>query len=204
MLTSIRGALCRFALIVVAAFAVHRASAQILLTVDISDPAAITVSGTGAVAAVNYTGTATTFPVRLLNFFTSNPGQENPLAATSSTLSTNGGPILGQFMAGRASPGVTTFVMRNAPNTAASYSTSAAAFTGTAVFNFTSFAGSFYVDYLPSVGHIGNIVGSDGATVVGTYSVVSSVPEPAAFALLGGIAVLGAVILRRRPRVVLV
>ncbi|HAV63336.1 MAG TPA: hypothetical protein DCY13_13345 [Verrucomicrobiales bacterium] len=151
-----------------------------LLTIDISNPSAVVFTGTGQFASANFTGASTTFPVRLLGFFSADPGQDT-INNSSSTLFTSGSSAaLNYALTGRFIPGQTTLVLRNEFGSGHSFSTSSAGFTGSATFDLSS-----YSSLLPAVGTVGNISASDGTStvVVGTFEVVP-VPEPSTIALL--------------------
>jgi hypothetical protein len=165
---------------------------QIVL-VNVSNPAAVTFTGTGDFALADYTGTVggDAFPVRLSGFFTSNQANFDALAASTSLMTTGADHTLGRAFLRVGAGGPTTLLLRRDGNSQENFSTSSAAFTGTATFDLSSFASA-----LPAVGASGNIYAADGLTLVGTYS-VTAVPEPAECALVFGIVALSLAALKR-------
>lgn len=165
--------------------------AAVLLTIDVSNPSAVTITGTGALPSVNYsTAGFDNFPVNLLGFYSADPGVIT-IAPTSSTLVLQSGDTVNSLLGGRFAPGQTTLILRRnagSPDQAA-FDNSAAAFVGTAVFDLSSIAG-----FLPNVSSVGNIVGDDFTTVVGTYQVV---PEPSTYGIVGASGCLALVVWRR-------
>lgn len=170
------------------------APGQVIL-VNIADPAAVTFTGTGTFASANYNGgTTAALPVRLQNFFSSAPGNLDVTATLTTLMTTGANHTLGLALLRPGASGATTLDFRQAGFSQENFSTSSAAFSGTGTFNFST-----YGAYLPAAGTTGNIFAADGATVIGTYSVVSSaVPEPSAYAALCGLVTLGLSVYRRR------
>lgn len=168
--------------------------AQVML-VNIAVPAAVTFSGTGTFASANYNGgAAAAFPVRLQNFFSSAPGNIDVTATSTTLMTTGANHTLGLAFLRTGATGATTLDFRQSGNSQENFSTSSSAFSGTGTFNFSA-----YGAYLPTAGASGNILAADGATVIGTYSVVSSaVPEPSTYAAVCGVVALGLGIWRRR------
>lgn len=166
-----------------------------VLFINVANSAAVTFTGTGAFAANNYSVTGTqAFPVRLTGFFTADQSNFDFLDNSSTLATTGAGHSLGRAFLRVGAGGPRTLLLRQNGNSQELFSTSSAAFSGVAMFDLSSVA-----PYLPSVGATGNILAADGTTIVGTYSVVSAVPEPATYAAFAGIGAL-ALALRRRRR----
>ncbi len=178
----------------VSSLASQLAHGQILI-VDVTNPAAVTFTGTGAFASANASSGTVTFPIWLAGFYTVAQDQTT-MTATSTTLETTGaGHTLG-WAATRAIPGYTSLVLRQGPPSAENFSVSSPAFTGMATFDLSSVAAG-----LPSAGSSGNVLSYNNSvtTVVGTYS-VTGVPEPSVYGLTGGLACLGFALLRRHRK----
>lgn len=172
------------------------ARGQIVLIVNVSDPAAVTFTATGTFSAADATATSN-FPIQLKGFLTSNPGQSGQTASSTTLQTTGADHSLNSALWGRFNPVETTLVLRNA-SLSETFSVASAAFTGTATFDLTSIT-----NYLPVAGSSGSIVSSMGGSgtgiTIGTYSVVTTaVPEPAAYGFAGGLVCLGLALWRKR------
>ena len=186
-----------FGAIALLLFGATTAFAQVLV-VNVSNPSAVTLTGTGTFASANYNGgTTAAWPVRLAGFFTS--AQSNiDVTATSTTLKTTGADhTIGYALLRVGATGATTLDFRkDGGNSQENFSTGSAAFTGTATFNLSANSAA-----LPASGASGNILAADGSTVIGTYSVVTSaIPEPSTYAVIMGPIVLGFAFFRRRRK----
>lgn len=168
---------------------------QVLL-VNIADPAAVTLSGTGSFATADYTVTGTTaFPVRLASFFTTNQTNFDSLASSTTLMTTGAGHTLGRAFLRVGAGGPTTLLLRQDGNSQELFSTTSAAFTGTATYDLSSVASA-----LPGSGASGNIYAADGTTMIGTYLVISAIPEPATYGVAAGLFCLVFVAMRKRSR----
>ncbi len=155
-----------------------------VLVVNVADSAAVTFTGTGTFASNNFnSGTSDAFPVRLSGFFTSAQTNFDFVTAASTLMTTGAGHTLGLAFLRVGAGGPTTLLMRQSGNSQENFSTSSAAFSGAATFDMSSVASA-----LPTAGASGTIFASDGTTAIGTYSVVSSVPEPSACGVIAGLA----------------
>lgn len=186
---------------VVAAFLIAVASEAVmhgssfLLTVDTSNPAAVTVTSTGEEPEAGDSSTTTYDGVTLLGFFTSEELLGDSYALSSSTLQPAGATV-----------SYTLWTVDNYSGTAVDlnlyedeayqdqiFSLSDPAFTGTATLDLSGYS-------LPAAGTTGNILagysGYSGA-IIGQYRVV---PEPHAFPLAAGLGLMTFVWMRRRLR----
>jgi hypothetical protein len=172
-----------------------------LLTVDISNPAAVVIAGTGEFPIANYDAVTTVLrPIRLDDFFTALANADNPTYSdVGSTLETfNGAGPLNSAMVRAAGDGQ-RLILRIFPSSAEDFSTASPAFVGQAVFDMTGNGGVDAPDvsgFFRTMGHTGNVLAADG-TVVGTY-ILAAVPEPSAVGVAGGLACLALAAWRRR------
>ncbi len=202
-----------------------KSQAQIVLQIDVTNPAAVTFTATSANSGITYAGASNTSPqfsnsigmgdgISLLGFFkndvTANSyGGDGSGATVSSTLAM--GTVPGIYFdnavtwddttyAGNSSTARDLNFYRNDNNQILSFSTSSTALTGVMTYNFTTGTVDHTAD-LPTVGMSGNVIVPYGLGTIGTWVVVSAVPEPATYAAISGAtALMGAVILRRRTR----
>ncbi|MEM9046245.1 MAG: hypothetical protein AAGC81_16290 [Pseudomonadota bacterium] len=179
-------------------------SAAVLVTVNVNDPSAVIVSGTGANADVDLTVGSTLGPA-LLDFFSVDFNLQGVFAqdfsstltvdvfAVGDALATLGGLSIQGIGSDVENDVVLSFVA-DAEFPGLVYSTSSPAITGSAVYDLSPLA-----VFLPTAGQSGDILGFDsvGGTpqVIGQYQVVVPVPG-AALLLLPALAVFP--LLRRR------
>jgi hypothetical protein len=170
--------------------------AQVLLTINVADPSNVTITGSGLNPAVTVAASTYAFPIRLDSFLTAQTTEEPTLvSASSSTLeATVSGRTMSQAVFNRSLPGFTSLSLRSsAGNVTEGFSTATPAFnTGVATFDFSHIS-----DFLPLDGASGSIKTSDGS-ILGTYAVISSVPEPATCGVAAGVACLGFAAWRKR------
>lgn len=177
---------------------VQAVGAQVVLTIDISDPTQVVITGTGALAGANAGGVSTTFPIWLTNFLTEDSAGAAPTftALSASTLATTGSShTLGSALV-RFIPGQRTLVLRESGPSSETFLTTAPAFVGQAAFNFSSLQ-----TVLRGAGWSGDVLAYNGSTttLIGTYVLTTTaVPEPASAALVGAMAGLGFALVRRR------
>jgi hypothetical protein len=139
--------------------------AQVLI-IDVSNPAAVTISGTSEFATATLSTGSQTFPIWLSGFFGVGQDMSTTLSASSTSLATyNAGHTLGSALV-RFIPGDTTLVLRQGPPSNENFSLSNPAFTGSAPFDFSSLEAG-----LPFGGTTGNVLAYNGSatTVVGSY-----------------------------------
>lgn len=189
-------------------------SQSVVLEIDWSDLSAVTFTATGANSFSNYAGTSTIGDgLDLINFFTSTrPGDSSVGAATSSSLYHNLTSTLffnNIVVWDYASEGnddtrdLNIYLSGVGSSTVFTYSTATTALTGTATFDLSS--KSTYTDYFPALGTEGDIYIDLGGPQIGRWKIVgaaTAVPEPSTYAaILGAIAFLGVVVIRRRGKV---
>jgi hypothetical protein len=170
-----------------------KANAEILLTIDISNPANVTFSATNGHPDADFDLDAS-IGFTLLGFLTND---EATSFDSTGTLSASGmiEPYLSLFTldyaGGLYEPGRDLNLYANADAGTQNFLTTAPAFSGSITFDLSEIASLF-----PSVGTTGTIQAGDGSTVgpvIGSYEVV---PEPAACILVGAAGML--LIFRRR------
>lgn len=170
------------------------ACAQVLLTVDISDPSAVTFTATGLAPSANDNTVSGTIGFTLLGFLTSaddllSTSGLGDLEAPGMTSAYDAFAAL-DYAGGVFDPGVDINLWGGSG--VQNFSTGAPAFTGTFTIDLTAIA-----SLLPSAGHSGTIQVGDGSetgAVIGQYQVV---PEPSAV-LLTTLACGTVLIFRRR------
>ncbi len=168
----------------------------IVLTVDITDSAAVVFTATDNVSSVD--GGLNSFAgISLVDFFSGNTEANNGSSVVSGSVDigkTGGGRIgLDQYYIATDGNGysINDIAFYSNTNVFTSVDTLTAALAGVATVDLSGFV-------LPTVGATGNVVlGSRTGTgvVFGTYQVV---PEPATFAFLAGLGAVGCVLVRRR------
>ncbi len=195
-----------------AATACHGSSPPVLLTINDSNPSAVTITATGADAALDFSGSTANAGVDLLQFFGIDEsgmtfGQDLTGALTASGVSVSYNDVDRDDYStggGAVYTDLELYVDVNSPGQGdtETFSTTAPAFTGSWTIDLSSLG----VDSsaLPSAGSEGSILsGNYGAPgqVIGAWEVTSDVPEPSATSLLalGGL-ILGAFIYRRRTK----
>jgi len=155
-----------------------------LLTINVSNPSAVTFTSTGNFASTSMAYSATqnldfgNFFKSPLSFNVSGTGNLYGDGGSSAFLSTLNGLGLDLYL-------------KSPTSYSGTFSTSSAAFTGTETFNLSG-----QLSYLPTAGTTGAIYGSSGP--IGTYQVVSAVPEPSTYALFGLGAIGLLMVLRRK------
>jgi hypothetical protein len=176
------------------------ASAQVLLTVDVRNPAAVVISATGAFPNAENSAYTVWEGVMLKSFFTVGspfstlPAEPYTLRAAGATT-----PYSSFFSDNYSGPSIDLGIFGGVASTTEMqlFSTSAPAFTG-------AMTGDFSGRPLPAAGYIGNILigyyNSGAATpgpFIGTYQVI---PEPAHYGLIAGLAGLVSLLWLRRRR----
>lgn len=169
------------------------ARGEVILTIDVSDPAKVTFSATNNPSSEDF-DLAASSGITLRGFLTGDSGTS---IDGIGSLMANGmlEPYLSLFAldyaGGLFEPGRDLNLYANGDAGTQNFLTSAPAFTGSILFDLSEIAA-----LLPSVGTIGNIQAGDGSVtgaVIGSYEVV---PEPAACLLIGAAGML--LIFRRR------
>ena len=173
--------------------AVGAAHAQILLNIDMTDPAVTTITSTGGSSLVS--SSAAGFRIRLVDFYASFPGgafgavmpNSGNLAPAQSTQSYNA------VFRSSSDPHLT--INRGSPSFVQTFVAGQQAFSGSMTANLSE--GSAFFRTSSFVGNIElvNDFGVPTGQIVGQYS-LTAVPEPATMTALG----LGAVALVRRRR----
>jgi hypothetical protein len=181
------------------------AEADILVTIDITNPAAVVFTATGAAPSANGPNVPGINGIDFLQFFTTEISGFALGDVTPSTFATyldSDYPYLNWNTDSYSGPNV-DLNFYSQDGSSQHFNTSSPAFVGTATVNFTA-----YASYLPSAGATGQITdGNSGnasgpsrpLTVLGSYQVV---PEPSTWALLAlGLAALLPGLRRlRKPR----
>ena len=187
-------------------------TSPVLLTINDSNPSAVTITATDLNPIVDATGNTANDGVDLLQFFSADEfgnlfGQDLTGTLTASGVSVPFNDVnVDDYSAGGGTPYVDLelYVDTGSPGATdtETFSTGSSAFTGTWTIDFSSLGidGSA----LPAAGSGGNILsgnfGNPGA-VIGSWEVASAVPEPSTVGslILGGVA-LGALMYRRRAK----
>jgi hypothetical protein len=172
------------------------AKAQYLLTINDSDPSAVTITGTGADATATDSAARYSGGVFLANFYSAVIFANSNANATGSTLVTgvDGTPAYTGTQSNSigSTPGLQFYA---ASGNFEDFVAGMPAFNGTVTFNLSAIAAD-----LPADGTTGNVLtdpytlfGPPAATVIGTYKVSNAAtPEPSSMALMlvGGVALL--------------
>lgn len=158
----------------------------VLLTVNISNPAQIRFTTTGAFPQTNNNGSTPFSGILLVDLFTADFDMSSTVAPLNGNLATTGSvPFEVGFANGLAPRRDLNLLARPTTpgaNDLSTYSTATPAFVGSSVLDLSGFAPAA----LQSVGFVGNVLAGDFAPaspVIGTYQVI--VPEPACAAALG-------------------
>lgn len=174
------------------------ASAAVVVTIDISNPAAVVITTTSANSAINGTQPVNfSAGISFLNFFTQNESMlaENPISGNWTAAGTGTSynrMVTFVYEDPDIAPGVdlSIYNLQAALSNNQVFSTSQAAFTGSSVVDLSAFT------HLPAVGTVGSVNLGFKSSQGGTIGQWQVVPEPASC----GLAVLGAMaaFLRRR------
>jgi hypothetical protein len=189
-----------------------KAFASVLLSIDDSNPSAVTITATGLNSAVNDSGSIVNSGVDLLSFYTAD--EQNMTFGQFLTGALEGGnsgvpynDVYSDFYStdGGAFYDLELYVdiSSTGANNTETFSTTQPAFAGSWTIDFSSLGVDPSV--LPTAGSQGNILsgysGSPGP-VIGTWQVASPVPEPAVDSLLAlGLLATGMAIYRRQTGV---
>jgi hypothetical protein len=175
------------------------ASGQVLITVDVTDPSLVIFTATGAAPSQDdsmgaYAG------ITLLGFLhTTSQDLDTGLSGDlqgSGTSAAYSNAFFLSYLSGDYSAGFDLNLYVETGGGTQGFTTGSAAFAGSSTLDLTSVSA-----FLPAAGASGSIQVGDGSSVgnvIGSYLVVSSVPEPSAYALLVGFAGAGFAGLRRR------
>ncbi|CAN5451652.1 hypothetical protein BH09VER1_BH09VER1_36070 [soil metagenome] len=173
------------------------ASAQnFVLTIDVTNPSAVTIVTTGSFSSADSSATSTAEGVDLLNFFTaeiSGSGFTN----YSNLVPADTMVLFDRWYIDNASGSNVDLNLYNGnPGTPQTFTTTTPVFSGSASYNFSAFASQLP---LSTSGATGNVIAGDSSgdkVVLGTWQIV---PEPGAcgLLLLAGL-VLGVTVYRRR------
>lgn len=171
---------------------IHSGSAQVLLTINDSNPAAVVLTATGAHAGVNDNSNTANEGVDLLQFFTLDQvnmtfGQDLTGTLTGGNIGVNYDDVFSdnQSSAGGAFLDMELYVDLNSPGqgNTETFSTTQPAFSGTWTIDLASLGVTSQA--LPAAGTEGNIIsgysGNPGA-VIGQWQ-VEAVPEPGTISL---------------------
>ena len=177
------------------------ATEPILLTINDSNPSAVTITATGSDAALDATGTTANDGVDLLQFFSTDEfgnlfGQDLTGTLTADGVSVPFNDVnVDDYSTGGGTPYVDLelYVDNGSPGETdtETFSTSSSAFTGTWTIDFSSLG--IDSSALPTAGSEGNILSGyygDPGAVIGSWEVASAVPEPSTVSslILGGVA----------------
>lgn len=181
-----------FACLVFACLLGAKSSAAVVMTIDITNLAQVKFTATTAFAQVEEMDTDMLDGIVLVGVFSKNPGSGMPDEVMSSNLRSPGATVsFREFYDGGYAGGVLNLNFAGTNLSTHEFETTRAAFTGSAVANFSAVAAGSLV-----VGTTGNIwAGSalDGRVVIGQFLII---PEPGS-AMLGVVGV-GLAMLRRR------
>lgn len=196
----------------IAALSILPARSQILLNINWSDLSAVSFTATGTVPIVNDSGSATySDGIDVVGFLTHTVTFDHHFGgpATVSTLQTgtNSSVAFNDLTTwNNASPNTNTDgadinFFNGTDNTAMTYSTGTAAFSGVSTWDMSS--DSDITQYFPALNTTGNLYLSGTSIIIGQWKVTgadSAVPEPATYAALLGLAALLAASSFRRRR----
>lgn len=158
----------------------------VLLTVNISNPAQIKFTSTGAFPQINNNGSTPFSGILLVDLFTADFDMSSTVAPLTGNLATTGAVPFEVGFANGLAPrrNFNLFARPNTPgaNDPSVYSTATPAFVGSSVADLSGFPPAS----LQAPGFIGNVLAGDFAPaspVIGTYLVI--LPEPTCAAALG-------------------
>jgi hypothetical protein len=198
-----------FSLAALFSFAANlRSSAQVLLTINDSDPSAVVITATGNNAGLDFNGSSANDGVDLLQFFTLDESGMTFGHFLTGTLQGGGTGISyndvwddNQSTTGGSALDAELYVDNGSPGSGniETFSTTSPAFTGTWTIDMAALGVSSAA--LPTAGSSGNIMSGfshNPGSVVGTWE-VQGVPEPTTIGLASvGAAFAGLGLLRRR------
>lgn len=169
--------------------------AAVVLTIDVSDPAAVVITATG-----NGASDDSSFDIlegfNLIGFLTSDYAGLQDFPAGVGTLAfSSGGDIDGSYYGNFTFTDDNVTLYGNGGGTA-TITTGVAPFTGSSVFDWAADLTS----YLPGPGAFGDIQGGDLSPVGPVFGQWQVIPEPATYAVLGGLLALGLAAWHRRRR----
>ena len=174
------------------------ASGAVLLQVNLTDTSHVVISAVANPSSLTDSAYANGAGVSLLSFFHGAfPGFDD-VGLISSTLTTAQSPSVSyDFFAPNTIGGAEALnIYKEDGSTTQSFVTGLTSFTGSVILDLSA-----YSAYLPTTG--GDIVSGDlngNSGVLGQYTVISAVPEPATYAVIFGfIVLLGSTLSRRRP-----
>jgi hypothetical protein len=175
-------------LVLLSAFFTAEANAQVLITINDSDPSAVTFTATGNLPSTANSDHLYSDGLDFANFFTI-AGLFPSITATSTSLVTgvDGTPDYTALQSSTFSGSDVDLQLTAASGNDQNFSTSTPAFVGTATFDFS--ASSFFnAASLPAAGTTGDLYAGSGSlfraapVLIGSYEVVA--PEPSTNALL--------------------
>jgi hypothetical protein len=203
---------------ILALFCFGKSSAQVVLTIDWSNPSAVKFTATGNNSAINYPG-GTTWSfvegVALLGFFTTPVNVQDldgGVATTTSNLTDGANNATATSTFDRLSSwndlnpsfypnngnGSDLTLWNDPGNTGMTFFTTSSAFYGEAIFDLSGYPG--FTSLFPALNATGNVGIWNANGTLGTWQVVgaAAIPEPSTYAALAGLGALGLAMLRRR------
>ena len=178
--------------------AVFQAKAQILLTVDDSNPSAVTFTATGNDPEASDASHLYSQGITLAGFNAvgglAGLIPTAPVVSAGLVTGVDGTPAYNGAQSGSITGTFLDLELYSGSGATENFATGTAAFSGVSTFNFSGFSAD-----LPTVGTTGLIYAGSGAifsaspVVIGSYIVTTApTPEPSTYAmLLGGLAILG-------------
>ena len=163
------------------ALAPYSRADTILLSINTSNPTAVTITATGNFASINEFNRKTSDGIDLLQFFISSNSFSSTSVTGSLTPSGGGSNPYSQALQDSYSGSGVDLNLLNGFSNPQNFSTTTPAFTGTATLDLSSYSSD-----LPAAGASGNILDGwkyiNSGGIIGKWSVV---PEPSAYALFG-------------------